>query len=226
MKTNIQITLLALLCCTICINNPLTASTAEGLKVLLDGFNPDEYDSLKIPETININLAGIDPFSEDDSGEDDDDILVTEELKRTSNFECKLCKKTFAQKNNLNRHKLKSKAHLAMVANCQLQRMHRSYYGEKPFECKICGKNFRRADTLDAHELIHTGEKPFACTICGDRFTEKSNCTRHERTHSGEKPFKCDQCDKKFGRLYDLARHMSAKSSHSSTQPVATNAKE
>ncbi|VEN60970.1 unnamed protein product [Callosobruchus maculatus] len=98
-------------------------------------------------------------------------------------FECKICGKKFARKNNLNFH----------------VRNHKNDYKKKSkeqiFLCSVCGDSFNRRSILQQHMLRHTG-KPFKCPSVGCLYSARSSAEvkAHFSTHLEEKNFKCDIC--------------------------------
>ena len=95
-------------------------------------------------------------------------------------FSCKTCKKSFATKGSMKRHK--SMTH---IKNNHLQ-------------CNLCSKTFTHELNLSAHEKTHINESPFQCKTCDSKFKQKHNLQQHEKSHSTEKPYECKICDKKF----------------------------
>lgn len=67
---------------------------------------------------------------EDDEPEIKKEVQQVEE--RTKSFECTICCKPFAKKNQLQRHV-------------------RIHTGERPFKCQACVKSFTRIDALKRH---------------------------------------------------------------------------
>ena len=74
-------------------------------------------------------------------------------------FECHVCKKTFKEKFNLNRH---------------LETTHHDDCGE--YECQTCGKLFKRKDHLKRHTETHIR---IVCEICLKQFKSKDGLKAH-----------------------------------------------
>eukprot|EP00092_Neocalanus_flemingeri_P018938 GFUD01020514.1.p1 GENE.GFUD01020514.1~~GFUD01020514.1.p1 ORF type:complete len:367 (-),score=96.69 GFUD01020514.1:32-1132(-) len=107
-------------------------------------------------------------------------------------YECKFCKKVFANITHLKRHLP-------------------SHTGEKPFHCVLCGLKFSRKDNLLIHkrtrcvvvrtalegtDVVH--EDDITCTECGKNFLRGNDFKRHMMCHTGVKPYNCEVCGKGF----------------------------
>ena len=67
-------------------------------------------------------------------------------------FQCKFCKKSFAQRTTFKFHEI-------------------VHTGDKPFKCKNCDKGFRNPFNLKQHEdIIHAGKKLYECDTCKKHF--------------------------------------------------------
>merc|ERR1712136_560164 len=64
-------------------------------------------------------------------------------------FSCKICKKSFKNKRQLNAH---------MVVHTDI----------RPFSCQICGKRFKRRSYLTRHIDVHS--IIYVCGVCGKKF--------------------------------------------------------
>uniref|UniRef100_A0A0K2U6W7 Zinc finger protein 135like [Alligator mississippiensis] n=2 Tax=Lepeophtheirus salmonis TaxID=72036 RepID=A0A0K2U6W7_LEPSM len=74
---------------------------------------------------------------------------------------CHHCKKVFANKSSLERHKL-------------------IHFNIKSFQCDTCLKEFSQNSALLTHKRVHTGERS-TCSNCGKRFISKSLLNHHYR---------------------------------------------
>lgn len=71
--------------------------------------------------------------------------------KKSKNFTCSICSKSFARENLLQRH-------MDIHVNTE----------NKLWICETCGKSFNAKSTLINHAIVHQTEKPFVCTVCGE----------------------------------------------------------
>lgn len=108
---------------------------------------------------------------------------------RDSNFQCKVCNKTFSNASSLTTHR-------------------RIHSGERPYRCETCGKSFTQIGTLRTHERVHTGERPYMCKLCGQTFAQNGSYRMHERRHMMEMLHKCPICPVKFSQWEDAKAHL------------------
>ena len=119
---------------------------------------------------------------------DKSSLLKHKTIRHTEKpFQCQLCYKSFARKDNLHSH-----------LNSHSNR----------FKCMTCSKCFATKQNLLRHDRIHTGEKPFKCSTCLKEFRSHSDHAEHVRIHTGEKPFICMACHERFRIHADLKLHM------------------
>ena len=103
-------------------------------------------------------------------------------------FACVVCKRSFKQKDRLNKHM-------------------RTHTRRTPYACCYCGMKFSWKNSLKWHERIHFREKPYACCFCDMRFSGKTAQNLHKRIHYNENPYTCDVCMKQFVYKAQLNRH-------------------
>lgn len=114
---------------------------------------------------------------------------LTESSKPVNKFECKLCFRSFAQKQTLKEHFFK-------------------HSGEQPpHKCDVCNKCFGHKSHLTRHRRSHTGEKPHVCGTCGKGFAQLDGLKQHTGIHSREKAEKCSICCRYFASRQFLQRH-------------------
>eukprot|EP01083_Nonionella_stella_P039588 107654_1 len=113
--------------------------------------------------------------------------------------ECNDCEATFADKQQLNRHR--NMVHAVINPN--------------PLECDVCGKVFATKYNVVLHKTVHTDERPFSCEYCDKTFKIQNYLTTHIKKAHKKNPWKCDQCDETFRVFYALKKHV--KDAHEST---------
>lgn len=121
----------------------------------------------------------------------------------TNLLACKVCNKTFLNKNNL-------RAHVSRNHNASL----------KEHSCTLCSYKTTFPTNLKRHMTLHTQEPQFICEKCAAKFQTKSALQEHiVGVHSGHKEFSCDKCGNQFNRRSDLNRHLL--NTHSDTAQYA-----
>ena len=160
-----------------------------------DEFNQSEFD---MPETPVISNAEIRAQMKIQSPAD----------PTHCSYECKFCKKVFANITHLKRHLP-------------------SHTGEKPFHCELCGLKFSRKDNLLIHkrtrcmvlrtalegtDIVH--EDDITCAECGKNFLRGNDYKRHMMSHTGLKPYNCEVCGKGFIQKSRFKTHVESHNSN------------
>ena len=116
--------------------------------------------------------------------------------EKKSDVRCKICNKTFARKNQLNRH---------MVSH--------GVDKSKRLDCPECGKSFWFPYNLQRHIQSMHGphEERYHCSYCGKGFNLKSGMVTHvQQVHFNIYPYTCpvEGCKGGFSREKLLADHI------------------
>lgn len=140
---------------------------------------------------------------------------------------CKICQKSFKNKETLTRHK---KTHSAeRIHECgicgfkfykkfHVRRHILEVHGRKPenpgkrpkkaLPCRYCGKIFWQNREYATHMLQHhNDDNPFECSVCLKKFKLKRNLARHLSCHETDKPFSCPICGQSFKRREYVRNH-------------------
>jgi predicted RNA-binding Zn-ribbon protein involved in translation (DUF1610 family) len=124
--------------------------------------------------------------------------------KRSLNFECDNCKKTFTQRKNLKRHwRLHSRDGLLFCHSCgreiiQGQGYANEILGDDHFVCDKCSKQFPDFQSLNQHKAKVHGTS-YQCDLCKE-------LEAREATGIG---YICCVCDAEFEIATELEDHMS-----------------
>lgn len=115
-------------------------------------------------------------------------------IKSGAKYSCDYpkCKKVYACKTALRRHKLT---------------LHEK---KRNFACELCSLTFGLQHHLKRHiEQVHSDDRPYVCEFdtCNKAFKTRYNLKVHMRTHTGERPFKCVECSKTFVQKSVLTIH-------------------
>ena len=106
-------------------------------------------------------------------------------------FKCKLCDKSYKQKNTLADH---------------IVSVHEK---KRKFKCQVpgCDRAFHFKYDLNAHMRRHNGDKPYRCDQCGFRTTTANGLRTHKISHSDARPYTCEHCGATYKQTKHLNRH-------------------
>ena len=132
-----------------------------------------------------------------------------------SQYECNICRKTFAKELSLIRHKERvcscNECDRMFCLRSALQQHIESVHREKiRFQCQLCPDNFANAYDLGMHNrLTHKSDGYYACDECDKKFKLIPLLKKHKKNrHSIDSPFRCSHCGMLFNRKRTLANHM------------------
>lgn len=152
-------------------------------------------------------------------------LLIHEDLS----LECDICKKSYANQTQLDKHQAKHLKNMCLVNNqsfvSQAQLLEDSMVEhteevevkteietQSPLlECDYCNVTFTKQRSLSMHMRKHRNKdekREFICDTCGKTFAMKHLLQRHVLMHSEVKPHKCDKCPKTYARRDQLTSHM------------------
>ncbi|XP_025836127.1 zinc finger protein 845 isoform X2 [Agrilus planipennis] len=127
-------------------------------------------------------------------------------------YACKICRASFARKNNLLYH-MKKHTKKDMAGDLK----EKTGDGEKSrlHLCSACGASFRKRSILQQHMTRHTG-KLYRCPRENCVFSARTpgELKPHLVTHEEKKPFSCELCDYKGKTKQQLLRHLTLHDSH------------
>ena len=109
--------------------------------------------------------------------------LILSDAAPKKDFNCRICKKTFAIMDNLKKH---------MAAHRET----------KEFKCHFCEKAFSKREELKKHLAIHGG---LNCGICKKSFPNDDILKRHVlKSHDSN----CQLCGERFEKVRSLKTHI------------------
>ncbi|XP_058503031.1 zinc finger protein 501 [Solea solea] len=114
--------------------------------------------------------------------------LRTHAQTRVHRILCRVCQMSFASKEDLEEHLLKS-------------------HPEKEFyECDLCKRVFTSLMKCQSHVLLHKCMPGIVCEVCGRSFSNPKALARHHR-RTCRRSFKCTDCTETFNKKNALLKH-------------------
>ncbi|KOB71755.1 Uncharacterized protein OBRU01_12891 [Operophtera brumata] len=144
---------------------------------------------------------------------------------RCSSGYCKICKKSFGNMAQLQKHKesvhgapkrIYECAECSKVFETRMQQyLHFKKEHTDHYKCENCSKKFTDSKSLKLHMLVHTGERPFKCEFCHQAFKKPYTTAIPYRIELASSLVPCFACQDKFKdpflfRDHFLAEHKSA----------------
>ncbi|CAH0694469.1 unnamed protein product [Spodoptera exigua] len=130
------------------------------------GLTPDESSMLKYFDIVQLSLQ--------EQIEEWQKSAIRRTLTSETVYQCKICKKTFANSNSY--------------------QLHINYHdpGLGQYECPVCKLRFKSA-TLSAAHRKRAHSKKFFCKTCPKSFNNVNVAKKHSRWHSGYE-YRCPRC--------------------------------
>jgi KRAB domain-containing zinc finger protein len=135
-------------------------------------------------------------------------------------YSCKICKKGFKLKSNLEKHGSMHKERRFKCSMCSMTSPYKSTIEKHVaavhdgirFFCKHCNKLFKQhyyfRDHMKTHEPGYV-DTSYKCDFCPKSFKTKHILKRHVKMHNAERDFfVCDVCGKKFTERGYFKTHM------------------
>jgi hypothetical protein len=189
----------------------------------------DEKQELQNTKCDQLSQSGSSLQSHLDDTDDGDEIKETD-------YQCKICERTFPREANLKRHIANTHAEIKPTTfRCNIcekvferkvylyhhiKRLHSSKKEARPYQCHLCSTFNASTDRdLRRHiESVHEKLRPFKCGKCKKKFTFKRTLQRHMRhVHEKIKPFECHLCELKCSQRISLQTHI--KTVHAKLKP-------
>lgn len=160
---------------------------------------------------------------------DSNEIVGSEKETNISNknaiesvFCCNVCRKTFRNKQILNKHKgmhddskLRCKICSKFLSKPSKVRQHikKIHMNGDTYQCDKCHKNFQAAYQLTEHLAVHSEKRPYLCEMCHGTFKTMRYLKRHHRRNHqspiNNKTLTCGMCKKTFKTTKHLNCHKS-----------------
>ncbi|XP_028156706.1 gastrula zinc finger protein XlCGF57.1-like isoform X2 [Ostrinia furnacalis] len=129
-------------------------------------------------------------------------------------FQCKLCKKKFTKKCNLQTHLDNKVCSKPVTVKKEKQKVKEkptnSVLTFIPIKCEQCNIVFKNMKTFKTHTLTHkSAPEFFQCSQCMRKFKKKSSLITHMRNHEERDNVKyiCDICKREFKYQAHLDNH-------------------
>lgn len=124
-------------------------------------------------------------------------------------FECHICTKSFARKENLVLH---ARTHTGeykyqVRLNVLHATMYNNYFLFLTLQCDQCGKSFIHLVSFNAHQKMHNNTRDTCCELCGRAFRSKSHLNQHMKIHKGIMDYSCPGCGRKFIQKFNMNLH-------------------
>ncbi|XP_057689673.1 zinc finger protein 1035 [Corythoichthys intestinalis] len=123
---------------------------------------------------------------------------------------CKVCKKTFSTKNELEEHEQSHHSSVSKLEHGTFHQHASSDQSESQRTLVNAGKETAETKQKDAgedEEVDVTGEDLHNCNICSTRFPSKSVLLEHQNKVHLNQIFKCKYCTKSFAYKHTLQKH-------------------
>eukprot|EP00092_Neocalanus_flemingeri_P007543 GFUD01008141.1.p1 GENE.GFUD01008141.1~~GFUD01008141.1.p1 ORF type:complete len:306 (-),score=94.59 GFUD01008141.1:146-1063(-) len=143
-----------------------TMEESESIEFVIDGTAEAEYPEDGI-NLLEVSLSEvIDSPVKKKIKRMSTKSTVNDEDFNVSGEQCKVCRKRFPSKANLDKH------------------MNILHSKEKTiYKCEICEKICPSSSRLSSHKLLHTSEKTFKCEFCDYAALQKGNLKTHNLKH-------------------------------------------
>lgn len=140
------------------------------------------------------------------------------ETCKQQNFQCKICKKLFANLAAMKQHMTEKHGATATTPSVNSATANTIQQSNEIYSCQHCQVNFTSELALKKHmEVSHNEYKQsetttqlYTCNHCQYKSTDKSIFDEHMRKHVKPKPFKCRLCSTRFETREQATIHAKA----------------